>query len=213
MGAHEVTLGQWAAVMGAADDRSKFSRGGTDQRHVAKYPDPVLARYPVNGVSWDDAQDFMAKLNATAGDPGWEYRLPTAHEWEYACRGGPDRPVEETVADFYTGYGPTRTLGAEAAWFGRTREAGPQPVGKYPPNRLGLYDMHGNVFEHLADPYRSTNNSAFRRYRGGWWADLPEQCTAQAELGCDKSTRRDGAGFRVVRVLAPELAPPPRPKK
>ncbi|MGX9728476.1 MAG: formylglycine-generating enzyme family protein [Candidatus Electronema sp. VV] len=67
MGQYEVTQGQWEKVMG--DNFSKFKKGGN---------------YPVENVSWNDAQDFIKKLNSRAGK---SYRLPTEAEWEYACRG------------------------------------------------------------------------------------------------------------------------------
>ena len=98
-------------------------------------------RHPVINVCWNDARDFVRWLAAGTGKP---YRLPTEAEWEYACRAG-------TTTRFYRGH----TLSDKHANYdmavGRTT-----PVGSYPANPWGLYDMHGNVWEHVEDPYHES---------------------------------------------------------
>jgi formylglycine-generating enzyme required for sulfatase activity/predicted alpha/beta superfamily hydrolase len=119
IGVHEVTQGQWESVMGV--NPSRF-RG---------------AERPVENVSWDDAQQFLAALNRL-GD-GYHYRLPTEAEWEYAARAGSDavRPT------------PMR----EVAWYRGNSGGETQPVGGKRPNAWGLYDMVGNIGEWCQDRY------------------------------------------------------------
>src|SRR5262249_16849266 len=83
---HTVTQEQWQAVMGY--NPSRFSRDGTGKDAVKDIKDEELKQFPVECVSWEDAQEFIKKLNEKEGKGGYVYRLPTAAEWEYACRGG-----------------------------------------------------------------------------------------------------------------------------
>jgi formylglycine-generating enzyme required for sulfatase activity len=85
---HAVTQGQWQAVMG--NNPSAFSRQGPNQGSVSGISDEELKLFPVEMVSWDDAQAFIKKLNQREKEKGngYLYRLPREAEWEYACRGG-----------------------------------------------------------------------------------------------------------------------------
>ena len=83
---HAVTQGQWQAVMG--HNPSFFSRQGKGSNSVLYISEEELNLFPVEQVSWDDAQEFLKKLNEKERGRGWLYRLPTVAEWEYACRGG-----------------------------------------------------------------------------------------------------------------------------
>jgi len=114
----EVTQKQWQAFMG--DNPSAF-----------KGPD-----LPVEQVSWEDAQEFLKKLNAT--EKGANYRLPSEAEWEYAARAGQTGELPDLEA---------------VAW--STTNSGKQthPVGQKEANEWGLYDMLGNVWEWCADWY------------------------------------------------------------
>jgi formylglycine-generating enzyme required for sulfatase activity len=87
----------------------------------------------VEGVSWDDCQVFIERLNKREKESGWVYRLPTEKEWEYACRGGPvDK--QDSAFDFYFAK-PTNTLLPEQANFsGVLRRT--CKVGSYEPNLL-----------------------------------------------------------------------------
>src|SRR5205085_2548754 len=82
---HDVTQGQWQAVMG--NNPSWFSRTGNGRIDVLDISDEELKLFPVEMVSWDDAQEFLKKLNEKERLSGYWYRLPTEAEWEYACRG------------------------------------------------------------------------------------------------------------------------------
>jgi formylglycine-generating enzyme required for sulfatase activity len=125
MGKYQVTQAQWEAVMGSNPSTFK------------------CANRPIENVSWDDAQQFITKLN-DAGD-GYRYRLPTEAEWEYAARAGS---------------GEYRS-GKSRAWYGAARygytgayePGGTHSVGQKQPNVWGLYDMLGNVWEWVQDYY------------------------------------------------------------
>ena len=95
---HTVTQGQWQEVMGK--NPSYFSRDGEGNDKVKDIKDEDLKHFPVEMVSWDDAQEFTKKLNdkEKGKGKGYEYRLPSEVEWEYACRGGATSE-EECVVD------------------------------------------------------------------------------------------------------------------
>lgn len=144
LGVYEVTQGEWQAVMGK--NPSRFSHTGAGSHAVKDIPAADLKRFPVEGVSWNDCQWFVIRLNENLKENGWVYRLPTEAEWEYACRGGPLLKKEDYGFDFYLA-APTHTLLPDRANFDQTGLQRTCKVGSYRPNRLGLYDMHGNVWE------------------------------------------------------------------
>ncbi len=98
----------------------------------------VSDEFPVDGVSWEQAQEFIWKLNDL--DTSSVYRLPTEFEWEYAARSG---------ANELLSWAETR----EQAWIQKTDKGTTQSVGKMLPNQWGLYDMLGNVWEWVEDFY------------------------------------------------------------
>jgi formylglycine-generating enzyme required for sulfatase activity len=156
---HDVTQGQWQAVMG--ENPSSCSRFGWDRSEVKTLADEELKLLPVESVSWDEAQEFIRRLNERERGRGYVYRLPTEAEWEYACRGGATSE-EECSYHFYFDK-PTNDLSSKQANFNGNYPFGKAPTGKrlgrtsrvgaYPSNRLGLCDMHGNVFQWCADDY------------------------------------------------------------
>jgi formylglycine-generating enzyme required for sulfatase activity len=99
LGKYEITQEEWEKVMG--ENPSHFSRNGEGKDAVKDIPDADLKRFPVESVSWDNCQLFVAKLNKLEKETGWVYRLPTAVEWEYACRGGPMVDKADSAFDFY----------------------------------------------------------------------------------------------------------------
>jgi formylglycine-generating enzyme required for sulfatase activity len=204
---HTVTQGQWQALMG--NNPSVFSRDGQRKDKVKDIPDEDLKHFPVEAVSWNEAQDFMKKLNGQEKGKGWLYRLPSEAEWEYACRGGATTE-EECSYHFYFAK-PTNDLSSKEANFNGNHafgkgEKGPYlgrttKVGSYAPNKLGLYDMHGNVWqwcEDLVDP-----KGPDRVYRGGTWSLNGQDCRAAGRNGHVPSYRSDDLGFRLARVLRP----------
>jgi formylglycine-generating enzyme required for sulfatase activity len=97
---------------------------------------------PVEQVSSDDCQTFLAKLNAKVG--GGKFSLPTEAQWEYACRAG--NTARYSFGDEESGLG-------EYAWYRANSDHTTHPVGEKKPNAWGLYDMHGNVCEWCQDAY------------------------------------------------------------
>jgi formylglycine-generating enzyme required for sulfatase activity len=199
LGATEVTQAEWDRVLGPGHNPSFYSRAGGHQHDVVGLTDDEIARLPADSLTWNDCQEFLRRLNELAPEPGWVYRLPTAREWEYACRGGPQDNRAAAGFDYYAGE-PTLALTPD-----RANVSGgpgrPVPVGSYRPNRLGLYDMHGNACEYGGD--RLGDAGEFRPLLGGWWMDEPARCRAvwRGCLRVDVPFR--GAGLRVARVPAP----------
>jgi formylglycine-generating enzyme required for sulfatase activity len=134
---HDVTQGQWQAVMD--NNPSYFSRKGAGQNFVLDVSDEELKLFPVESVSWDDAQEFITKLNEKERGRGYWYRLPTEAEWEYACRGGATSE-EECPKHFYFAR-PTNDLTSEQANFDGNKPFGKAPKGKFlrRPTRVGAY--------------------------------------------------------------------------
>ncbi|MFA7003964.1 MAG: formylglycine-generating enzyme family protein [Verrucomicrobiia bacterium] len=161
MGKYEVTQEQYEAVTG---------------RNPSGYKG---ARNPVENVNWSDAVAFATKLNGMGILPaGAACRLPTEAEWEYACRAG-------STTRFYNGNGEVEL--ARIAWYGASRvllyggNAGKNPhtVGEKEPNKFGIYDMIGNVWEWCSDWYGP--------YHGGGAVDPTGPATGS------KRVRRGGA--------------------
>jgi formylglycine-generating enzyme required for sulfatase activity len=179
--AHEVTHGQFLAVMG---------------RSPARYPPKMRnpATFPVDSVTWAEANEFCQRLTANERDRSsqWAYRLPTEAEWEYACRGMTETPYWS---------GNRLTLGEHAIYDGeqapdreRTERHLPYPVGSTTANPFGLYDMHGNVWEWVADPVEAGRRVA----RGGSWREPAARCRSAARRHPGPMDREPDLGFRVV---------------
>jgi formylglycine-generating enzyme required for sulfatase activity len=192
LGVHEVTVGQYRAVMGSVPALTGLTPRGDD--------------HPVEGVSWDEAVEFCKRLSEMPPEKEarHSYRLPTEAEWEYACRAG-------TKSPFHTG---SSLLGVKdkkpylRANFHPARGAtSSMPVGSFPPNAWGLHDMHGNVWEWCADCYdrdykpvpAGEQNPGRRVVRGGSYSDPEEACRSANRVGLDPGIRL-GIGFRVVLV-------------
>ncbi|MEI8292774.1 MAG: formylglycine-generating enzyme family protein [bacterium] len=148
--------------------------------------------WPAVWVSWDDAVAYCAWLG-----PG--FRLPTEVEWEYAARAGSQKPYPwgDTITPEQANY-LHNEQGAKIGPGHRT------PVGAYPPNAFGLFDMLGNVCEWVRDLWRPDYqtgpqvNETRRVLRGGAWDYLPRllRCSWRDALAHD--TRRDNVGFRIA---------------
>jgi formylglycine-generating enzyme required for sulfatase activity len=203
---HDVTQGQWEAIMGVGNNPSWFSRNGLGRDNVLDISDEELKLFPAESVSWNDAQEFIRRLNERERGRGYWYRLPTEAEWEYACRGGATS-LEECSYLFYLDR-PTNDLSSEQANFNGNSPFGKAPkgpylgrptrVGAYPSNELGLCDMHGNVWQ-----WTDSAEGSGRVYRGGSWVSKGTNCQA-AFRGRNAPTHRDGyLGFRLARVPVP----------
>ncbi len=200
LGKYEVTFAEWDACVsvGAAKDWG----WGRDNR-------------PVINVNWDDAKAYVQWLSRKTGE---EYRLPSEAEWEYAARAGTKTP-------FHTG---ERIATAQANFHGEITYNGSSkgqnrqqtiPVGSFSPNRFGVYDMHGNVWEWVEDCWNKTNDTyrgapadgsprttgkcSFRELRGGSWKGGPTNMRSANRHPVGTYLRNPHIGFRVARTLTP----------
>lgn len=166
---------------------------------------------PVEYVSWYDATNYCANLTERerlAGrlPAGYEYRLPTEAEWEYACRAG-------TTTRFSYGDDLDYTQLGNYAWYDANSGDTTHPVGGKQPNAWGLYDMYGNVWEWCLDWYSSSLPGGSvtdprgpvtgldRLTRGGNWHNFGRLCRS-ADRSAALATSWDYlVGFRTV--LAP----------
>ena len=195
-GIYAVTQEQYQRVLGV--NPSWFSSTG---RGRSKVKGMDTGQFPVESVSWDETVEFCRRLSELPEEKGDEhlYRLPTEAEWEYICRGGPF--FKTSSLPFYFGNSLSSMQAnfngnypwggaAKGPFLGRTTQ-----VGSYPPNALGLYDLHGNVWE-----WTSTLEGSSRLFRGGSWFNSAEYCTASFRYR-DEPDFRDGyLGFRVLAV-------------
>ncbi|MDJ1185037.1 SUMF1/EgtB/PvdO family nonheme iron enzyme [Roseofilum casamattae] len=196
----------------------KFLITQAQWRRVASFPqvrrslklDPSRFKgkdLPVEHVSWYDSEEFCARLGRQTGKP---YTLPSEAQWEYACRAGTQTPFA---------FGETLT--ADLANFDRQYNQ-TTPVGQFPPNRFGLYDMHGNVWEWCGDRWHNDythapangsvwlnsdkGNKGRRVIRGGSWNFNPRFCRSAFRINDYPDNLNDSIGLRVIRF------PPPRTK-
>ena len=129
LGVYAVTQAQYRMVMGV---------------NLSKFKGDNL---PVESVSWNEAVEFCQKLSANTDR---KVRLPTEAEWEYACRAGTTTPFNtgDTISTDQANYDGNHTYGNGSKGVFREKTT---PVGSFPPNAWGLYDMHGNVWEWCSD--------------------------------------------------------------
>jgi formylglycine-generating enzyme required for sulfatase activity len=202
LGLYEVTQGDWEAVTGA--NPSYFSPLGEGRKEVEGVSPKDLKKFPVENVSWNDVQAFLARLNERHGEPGWRYRLPTEAEWEYACRGGPLADRLEQGFDYYFEKPGNELLAGQANFKSGKGMKRTGTVGSYRPNRLGLFDMHGNVSEWCEDEERDPKGASLRVARGGAFDDDPWNCRAAHHSSAPPSTLDGCVGLRLVRGVNPK---------
>ncbi|MCL2727708.1 MAG: SUMF1/EgtB/PvdO family nonheme iron enzyme [Bacteroidales bacterium] len=179
IGKYPVTQKEWISVMGSNPSNFKGDN------------------LPVEGVSWDDVQEFIRKLNAATGK---KYRLPTESEWEYAARGG------SRSGNFkYSGSNNVN----DVAWYDRNSGRKTQPVGTKAGNELGIHDMSGNVWEWCSDWYGSYTSASktnptgpstgsSRVNRGGFFINYATYVRVSYRLFSTPDYRNSFIGFRLA---------------
>ena len=207
----EVTQEQWYQVTGKNPSRFK-GEGDCDNwdRERGMCPDN-----PVESVSWYEVKDYIRKLNELSGMKGCErrasrfpihkrgcYRLPTEAEWEYALRAG-----SETAYFFGN---DSSQLGKYAIYRGNSGGRTHRVKGNRLPNRNGLYDMPGNVWEWVEDAWRQelpggrdplVTPGSDRVLRGGCWFNSAVFLRSAYRYGSHPGIRSFDIGFRLVRTL------------
>jgi formylglycine-generating enzyme required for sulfatase activity len=214
---YAVTQVQWLAVMGSWP-------GPAPQRPSTTYG--LGDRYPAYYVSWDDAQAFIAALNAhltATGQDAAAMRLPSEAEWEYACRAGTqtrfyfgdslaveDICEDDGIRSQYMWYCGNNVSSGQPGY-------GSKPVGGLLPNAFGLYDMSGNLWEWCEDDWNGiytgytgapTNGNAwvnsprasYRMLRGGGWDYHAGRCRSANRDFNSPSFRYYNIGFRLASV-------------
>ena len=200
VGIYEVTFEEWDACVAAG------GCGGY------RPPDEGWGRgrRPAIHVSWNDAREYVGWLSRRTG---MAYRLLSEAEWEYATRAG-------TTTPYYFG----SSISRGQANYGWHPDSHPDnrglrktvPVGQYPANGFGLYDVHGNVWEWVQDCYTGSYHGAprdgsawisgecsTRVLRGGSWNSGPDVLRSAIRSRNDPGDRYSDLGFRVARTLTP----------
>jgi formylglycine-generating enzyme required for sulfatase activity/TolB-like protein len=187
----EVTQEQWRRVMG--NRPAFFDRCGAD--------------CPVEQVSWEDIQAFLRRLNTMeSAQQNDAYGLPSEAQWEFVCRAGRQgiftvgNCLLPTQANFDGGYPyPSCASGPFLA--------APIAVKRFPPNRWGVFDLHGNVMEWChtapgAEPYATENGTGLRVAKGGSWFNGAGKARCASRLTFEADFRNNQLGFRLTRKIS-----------
>ncbi|MBR5977612.1 MAG: SUMF1/EgtB/PvdO family nonheme iron enzyme, partial [Verrucomicrobia bacterium] len=199
IGKYEVTQAQYKAVTGK------------------NIPVEMSAVYPAGSINWSDAMDFCDKLTQSEQDAarlpkGYRYTLPTAAQWEYACRAGTTTSLNSgknitSVNDFCPNMD-------EVGWYHYNASGRTQPVGQKLANNWGLYDMEGNLWEWVSDWFGYYTASAVsdpvgavfgteRTLRGGSWYNYQNMCRSAFFINYNPAAGNSDFGFRVVLTADP----------
>lgn len=185
VGVYEVTQAEWLSVMGSNPSEN------------------VGDLYPVENVSWEEVNEYIRKLSDRSGN---EYRLLSEAEWEYAARAG-------STSLYYWG----SSWGSDGDCARCTMDNSGNhtyPVGSFPPNKFGLFDMYGNVWEWVQDCWNPDytdgptteapmlkGNCTARVLRGGAWRNIPKYLRSSDRVSYKTSVEHFIFGFRVAKTL------------
>jgi formylglycine-generating enzyme required for sulfatase activity len=187
----EVTQGQWKALMG--NNPSSFTSCGLN--------------CPVEYISWEDAQTFIATLNAMGEG---SYTLPTEAQWEYATRAGSNKAFANGIISHIETDPNLDIMG----WYYSNSSSTPHAAAQKQANAWGMFDTHGNVWEwcndwygtyptgSVADPMGVSSGST-RVIRGGSWNHLARYCRSNNRNGYSPGSRYNYIGLRLMRFLNP----------
>jgi formylglycine-generating enzyme required for sulfatase activity len=199
-GKFEVTFTEWDACVAAGGCKNRPEDQGWGR-----------GRRPIINVSWDDiTKEYLPWLSRKTGRT---YRLLTEAEWEYSARAGTTTAFStgQTIATDQANFAGNYGGSAKGQYWQRTLEA-----GSYEPNAFGLHDMHGNVWEWVADCYndslagapsdgsaRLEASTCSRVLRGGSWISNPSDVRAAIRSRYAPGSRSSDIGFRLARTLRP----------
>jgi len=182
IGKYEVSETEWSEIM-----RIRSDVNGSDN-------------YPIENVSWGDVQDYIMKLNNNTGK---KYRLPTEAEWEYAASNRGHKKRWAGTSD--------ETELKDYVWYEDNSDGMAHPVGQKKPNKLGIHDMCGNVWEWVFDNYdgqyyesgskdnpKGPLNGFYRVLRGGSWLKTPMEVRIADRGRCIPMDWFQHEGFRLV---------------
>lgn len=201
MGKFTVTQEQWRRVAALPEVEMYLN------------PDPSYFKgdyFPVESISWFEAVEFCDRLSKKSGR---KYGLPSEAEWEYACRAGTTTPFHFglTISTDFANYDGNFTYGSASQGIYRQKTT---PVGSFPANAFGLYDMHGNVWEWCADHWHGNYNGTpsdgsvwendddddddDKVLRGGSHFSTPAKCRCAYRGYYSPDDDSDNIGFRIA---------------
>ena len=205
LGRYPVTVGEWRAFVQATG----WQPDGDVNWAAPGFPQSDM--HPVVGVTWLDAQRYLAWLSENTGQ---RYRLPSEAEWEYAFRAGTRTAFSfgDSISTELANYDGNFTYNGGVR--GDYRR-GTTPVNQFAPNPWGLHDMHGNVWEWVQDvmhdsyegapldgsAWEEGGDRARRILRGGSWLYNPRYLRSALRNGFSAVLSNDIVGFRVLREL------------
>jgi len=185
--ATEITQKQWYKLMGTKPWQGKNYTIEGDN-------------YPATNISWNDCQEFIDKLNQKENTK--KYRLPLEAEWEFVCRAG-------TITRFNWG----EKIDCSKANFGNglledkcndNNTGQIKDVTSYAPNKWGIYNMHGNVWEWCNENYlnpKTNEKTSYKITRGGGWHSNPNLCRSANRGKCRPEQRLNDQGFRLISEI------------
>jgi len=196
IGKYEITFDEWQACVDDGNCKPKKI-----ERNIRK------ERHPIVFISWNEIKkNYLPWLNNKSGK---NYRLPTEAEWEYAARGNSEAAYwwGDIASTKYANYHKLKKWKTSS------------PIGSFPQNPFGLYDMHGNVSEWTEDCLHKNytlapkdgsawldefhGNCDIRIIRGGYWDNYATYIRSANRFWFDKNQRNEHIGFRLARTISP----------